>query len=116
MDIIFRNQQEPLITRINSYMTPVAEGDIVWARMTGYPWWPAVVSPASTPPHLGMWRVGAGRRVRYHCTFLAWNKETAWMEGNRVRRFRRVDGGERRRKEYCVMQGDLKESWNDDLG
>jgi len=32
------------------------------------------------------------------------------MEGNRVRRFRRVDGGERRRKEYCVMQGDLKES------
>ena len=47
---------------------------------------------------------GAGRRVGYHCTFLAWNKKTAWMEGNRVRR---VDGGERRRKEYCVMQGDL---------
>ena len=25
---------------------------------------------------------GAGRRVRYHCTLLAWNKKTAWMEGN----------------------------------
>ena len=88
----------------------VAEGEIVWARMTGYPWWPAVVSSASAPPHLGMWRVRVGKRLRYHCTFLALNKETAWMESNRVRRFRRVDAGERRRNEYCVRQGDLKQS------
>ena len=87
-----------------------AEGEVVWARLTGYPWWPAVISPATAPPKVGRWKKGEGRKTKYHCTFLAWNKETAWMEGNWVRKFKKSDGGESRRKEYFVKQGDLKQS------
>ena len=65
---------------------------------------------ATTPPKVGEWKRGDGRKTKYHCTFLAWNKETAWMEGNWVRKFKKTDGGDSRRKEYFVKQGDLKQS------
>eukprot|EP00092_Neocalanus_flemingeri_P020833 GFUD01022571.1.p1 GENE.GFUD01022571.1~~GFUD01022571.1.p1 ORF type:complete len:854 (+),score=276.59 GFUD01022571.1:131-2692(+) len=89
---------------------PLREGDVVWARQKGYPWWPAVLSPAPASPGLGLWQTGQGKKIKYHCTFLAWNKERCWLEGAVVRRFEREDVGERRRKEYRVKLKHFKDS------
>eukprot|EP00092_Neocalanus_flemingeri_P024229 GFUD01026278.1.p1 GENE.GFUD01026278.1~~GFUD01026278.1.p1 ORF type:complete len:1310 (+),score=409.24 GFUD01026278.1:104-4033(+) len=89
---------------------PLREGDVVWARQKGYPWWPAVLSPAPASPGLGLWQTGQGKKTKYHCTFLAWNKERCWLEGALVRRFEREDVGEKRRKEYRVKLKHFKDS------
>ena len=87
--------------------SPLQESDVVWARVKGYPWWPAVLTSAPAPPNLGRWQTGLGNRITYHCTFLAWNKERAWLEGTEVKRFKREDVGEGGRKVYVVKKKQL---------
>jgi len=86
------------------------EWEVVWARQKGYPYWPAVLSPAPDPPNLGFWQSGKGKKIKYHCTFLAWNKERAWLEGAQVKEFKREDGEPGRKKEYLVKRKEFKES------
>ena len=57
---------------------------IVWARQKGYPPWPAVITPS---PITGEWVVGVARKKKYHCTFLAWNKEWSWVEKENLKLF-----------------------------
>ena len=70
-------------------------GDVVWARQRGYPWWPAVLAlcPAvekGVPVkdnNTGQWRVGVGKTVKFHCIFLAWNRERAWLSEKEYKKF-----------------------------
>ena len=72
---------------------------IVWASQKGYPPWPAVI----TASHLtGHWALGKGSRRKYHCTFLAWNKEWCWLERDSLKTFTRELGESRRKK--CMVK------------
>ena len=72
---------------------------LVWASQKGYPPWPAVI----TASHLtGHWALGKGSRRKYHCTFLAWNKEWCWLERDSLKTFTRELGESRRKK--CMVK------------
>jgi len=77
--------------------------DVVWARQKGYPLWPAVITPN---PLTGQWVDGGmGRNVRYHCTFLAWNKEWSMLERDSITSFSLDDiFGERRGDFICKIK------------
>jgi len=87
-------------------------GDVVWARMRGYPWWPAVLAPCPTvekgkavnDPNIGEWKVKKGKKVKLHCIFLAWNTERAWLLDSEYKKFKRedVEEGEGRKRKYKV--------------
>ena len=89
--------------------SPLREGDVVWAHQRGYPWWPAVISNSPANPNQGLWQVGVGK-IRYHCTFLAWNRERSWLDRTAFKKFKREDGGDGRKKEYLVKGRDYKDS------
>ena len=79
---------------------------VVWARQKGYPPWPAVITAS---PLTGHWVLGLGRKRKYHCTFLAWNKEWSWLEKESLKPFTR-EVGEMRKKKVMLKNGKLAES------
>lgn len=56
----------------------------------------------------GQWRVGVGKTVKFHCIFLAWNRERAWLSEKEYKKFKREDGGEGRKKEYIVKSKEFR--------
>ena len=79
---------------------------VVWARQKGYPPWPAVITAS---PLTGHWVLGLGRKRKYHCTFLAWNKEWSWLEKESLKPFTR-EVGEMRKKKVMLKNGKLAQS------
>jgi len=53
------------------------EGMLVWARVQGYPFWPAVIVREQRTEHFS--NPSKGGRVRIHVMFLAYQKQTAWV-------------------------------------
>jgi len=53
------------------------EGMLVWARVQGYPFWPAVIVREQRSEHFS--NPSKGGRVRIHVMFLAYQKQTAWV-------------------------------------
>lgn len=53
------------------------EGMLVWARVQGYPFWPAVIVREQRTEHFS--NSSKGGRVRIHVMFLAYQKQTAWV-------------------------------------
>eukprot|EP00092_Neocalanus_flemingeri_P104958 GFUD01134477.1.p1 GENE.GFUD01134477.1~~GFUD01134477.1.p1 ORF type:complete len:188 (-),score=60.57 GFUD01134477.1:167-730(-) len=72
---------------------------VVWARQKGYPPWPAVITAS---PLTGHWVLGWARKRKYHCTFLAWNKEWSWVERENLKPFTSEVGEDRKRK--CLVK------------
>jgi len=89
-------------------MPKFKEGDIVWARLRGYPWWPAVLSKCPALMNGGLWFIEKGKKIKYHCIFLAWKKERAWVDEGSVREFSQDDIGNDRKKEYKVNHKDFR--------
>jgi len=96
--------------------SPLREGEVVWVHMRGYPWWPAVISTSPANPNQGQWQVGVGKKTKYHCTFLAWNRERSWLDRSAYKKFKREDGGEGRKKEYNVKAKDYKDNHLEAIG
>ena len=86
------------------------EWNIVWAKQKFYPWWPAVISTSPANPNQGLWQMGVGKKVRYHCTFLEWNRERSWLDGTAFKKFKSEDGGVGRKKENNVKRREYKDS------
>lgn len=53
------------------------EGMLVWARVQGYPFWPAVIVREQRSEYFS--NPSKGGRVRIHAMFLAYQKQTAWV-------------------------------------
>ena len=79
---------------------------VVWARQKGYPPWPAVITAS---PLTGHWVLGLGRKRKYHCTFLAWNKEWSWLEKESLKPFTR-EVGEARHKKTMVKNSKIAQA------
>ena len=79
---------------------------VVWARQKGYPPWPAVITAS---PLTGHWVLGLGRKRKYHCTFLAWNKEWSWLEKESLKPFTR-EVGEARHKKTMVKSSQIAQA------
>uniref|UniRef100_UPI00358EDF5A histone-lysine N-methyltransferase NSD2 isoform X2 n=1 Tax=Myxine glutinosa TaxID=7769 RepID=UPI00358EDF5A len=64
------------------------EGDLVWAKVTGYPWWPCMV--AQDPKACThTWIKGYGKYLvrQYHIRFLGCVEEHTWVSENSTLRF-----------------------------
>jgi len=68
---------------------------VVWAKMKGYPWWPAVVLPESEE---GEWARGHGSA--YRCVFFQDNQSFGWIVKKNLRPFSLENSGEERPKTF----------------
>ena len=51
-------------------------GDIVWAQLRGYPFWPSIIS---CEPGTTLYRRDTGKQLQHHVTFLAENGAHSWV-------------------------------------
>ena len=77
--------------------------EVVWAKVRGDPWWPAVVQgPDPARPEHG-WRRRRQGTEEVRCTFLQADGTWSWLAVDKVRAFRREDAGEDRLSDYIVL-------------
>ncbi|KAM9444978.1 uncharacterized protein Hap1MRO34_023976 isoform 2-T2 [Clarias gariepinus] len=61
-------------------------GSLVWARQSGYPWWPAMVErDPDTGEYLEFWKVSDLTPYKCHVTFFGEPVTRAWLVCSRVR-------------------------------
>ena len=51
-------------------------GDLVWGRMSGFPFWPCFVTKSPTSQYR---REGPSGKASYHVQFFNWNDESGWV-------------------------------------
>ena len=51
-------------------------GDVIWGRMSGFPFWPSFVTKSPQGPYK---KVGANGKANYHVQFFNWNDESGWV-------------------------------------
>ena len=51
-------------------------GDLVWGRMSGFPFWPSFVTKS---PQGQYKKVGSNGKTNYHVQFFNWNDESGWV-------------------------------------
>lgn len=61
----------------------IADGKIYWAKIKGYPWWPAMVTNDGSQDY---WRVRHGI-VEYFCQFFGEKYEFAWLTSPNLKEF-----------------------------
>jgi hypothetical protein len=78
-------------------------GAVVWGKVRGDPWWPAVVlGPDPARPELG-WRRRRRRTEEVRCTFLQADRTYGWLSVDQVRAFRKEEAGDDRAPDYIVQ-------------
>ncbi|XP_043468830.1 zinc finger CW-type PWWP domain protein 1-like [Leptopilina heterotoma] len=69
-------------------------GNIVWAKITGYPWWPAIID--NCPVKKTFYELGSSEiPLRYHVTFLE-EKENhcQWIKSDKIKPYKEDDGNQ----------------------
>ena len=61
-------------------------GDLVWGRMSGFPFWPSFVTKSPAGQYK---KVGSNGKANYHVQFFNWNDESGWV--NAVLEFEGID-------------------------
>ena len=61
-------------------------GDLVWGRMSGFPFWPSFVTKSPAGQYK---KVGSNGKANYHVQFFNWNDESGWV--NAVLEFDGID-------------------------
>ena len=51
-------------------------GDLVWGKLTGYPFWPGFVTKCPEGRHK---KPGPFGRENYHVQFFNWNDQSSWV-------------------------------------
>ena len=64
-------------------------GDLVWALVKGYPYWPALVFPA--PISKETTKILGRESTSIHVLFLSSKRQTAWVKDTHIVTFKRAD-------------------------
>merc|ERR1712142_1326247 len=70
--------------------------ELVWAHQKGYPWWPAVICHSPVEPGREKYWILTNStedlpKYKYHCVFLAWDSDRAWLPEKEYRKLKRED-------------------------
>jgi len=87
-------------------------GDLVWGRMSGFPFWPSFVTKSPT----GQFRKeGASGKASYHVQFFNWNDESGWVnaviEFDGLDSFKKIAAKKKSDKSYNPSKGAMMTKW-----
>ncbi|XP_069111655.1 LOW QUALITY PROTEIN: myb-like protein X [Argopecten irradians] len=74
------------------FYNQISEGSIVWARMVGYPWWPAMVEIDPDTSYFEQYQKTMFPSNHYHVVYLDNKVSRAWVKASAILPFHR--GGE----------------------
>ncbi|KAK9500855.1 hypothetical protein O3M35_002037 [Rhynocoris fuscipes] len=63
-------------------------GDLVWAKMKGFPPWPGII----TAPPEGMKKQPVKKSIIYHCIFFFGTKDYSWIENDKLEQYKKGSG------------------------
>lgn len=88
-------------------------GDLVWGRMSGFPYWPAFVTRSPQ----GLYRK-AGKlpgKFMFHVQFFNWNDESGWcnsaLEFDGLDQFKKIAAKHKKDKSYNPTKGAMEKKW-----
>jgi len=87
-------------------------GDLVWGRMSGFPFWASFV----TKSPLGQYRrEGPSGKASYHVQFFNWNDESGWVnaviEFDGLDSFKKIAAKKKTDKSYNPSKGAMYNKW-----
>merc|ERR1719431_2028543 len=87
-------------------------GDLVWGRMSGFPFWPSFVTKSPT----GQFRKeGPSGKASYHVQFFNWNDESGWVnaviEFDGLDSFKKIAAKKKSDKSYNPSKGAMMTKW-----
>ena len=87
-------------------------GDLVWGRMSGFPFWPSFVTKS---PQGQYKKVGANGKANYHVQFFNWNDESGWvnaaLEFDGLDSFKKIAAKKKSDKSYNPAKGAMYNKW-----
>ena len=87
-------------------------GDVIWGRMSGFPFWPSFVTKSPQGPHK---KVGANGKATYHVQFFNWNDESGWvnaaLEFEGLDAFKKIAAKKKSDKSYNPAKGAMYNKW-----
>lgn len=87
-------------------------GDLVWGRMSGFPFWPSFVTKSPTGQYR---REGPSGKASYHVQFFNWNDESGWVnaviEFDGLDSFKKIAAKKKTDKSYNPSKGTMLTKW-----
>ena len=87
-------------------------GDVIWGRMSGFPFWPSFVTKSPQGPYK---KVGANGKATYHVQFFNWNDESGWvnaaLEFEGLDAFKKIAAKKKSDKSYNPAKGAMYNKW-----
>jgi len=87
-------------------------GDLVWGRMSGFPFWPCFVTKSPTGQYR---REGPSGKASYHVQFFNWNDESGWVnaviEFDGLDSFKKIAAKKKTDKSYNPSKGAMMSKW-----
>lgn len=87
-------------------------GDLVWGRMSGFPFWPCFVTKSPTGQYR---REGPSGKASYHVQFFNWNDESGWVnaviEFDGLDSFKKIAAKKKTDKSYNPSKGAMMNKW-----
>ncbi|GAB6029645.1 DNA mismatch repair protein msh6 [Chamberlinius hualienensis] len=86
----FKSKKSPKEKVPLTFQSPYKVGDLVWAKLQGYPWWPSVVCEHPTERKFCKWD-GNGNCQELHVQFIDKPPSRAWIREKYVKSFKVSD-------------------------
>jgi len=87
-------------------------GDLVWGRMSGFPFWPSFVTKS---PQGNYKREMPSGKASYHVQFFNWNDESGWvnavLEFDGLDSFKKIAAKKKSDKSYNPGKGNMTNKW-----
>jgi len=87
-------------------------GDLVWGRMSGFPFWPSFVTKSPAGQYR---REGPSGKASYHVQFFNWNDESGWVnaviEFDGLDSFKKIAAKKKSDKSYNPSKGAMLTKW-----
>jgi len=105
-------EEKPTLAQVNDLGFPQL-GDLVWGRMSGFPFWPAFITRSPQ----GLYRKVGNKpdKFLYHVQFFNWNDESGWcnsaLEFDGLDQFKKIAAKRKTDKSYNPTKGAMMKKW-----